>query len=122
MDLTVTKHEGYILAKPAGPLGEDSRDAFRQQLHPLVATGGTNLLIDLSDSQRINSAGVGSLVALVADANTHDSRVLLFSPPSFVAVVFNVTRLNTYFEIAANLDEALERLNSTKAADPAGSS
>jgi anti-anti-sigma regulatory factor len=55
---------------------------------------------------------VGSLVALVADANTHGGRVILCNPSSFVTVVLNVTRLNSFFEIAATVEEGRERLAS----------
>ncbi|HEX5106251.1 MAG TPA: STAS domain-containing protein [Pirellulaceae bacterium] len=115
MDLTIKQGDGYTLVQTHGPLDEGLRDTFREHLHPLVGRSGVNLLIDLSDSPRINSPGVGALVALVADANTHGNRVILLSPQSFVTVVFNVTRLNNYFEIAANPEEALERLKAGQA-------
>jgi anti-sigma B factor antagonist len=111
MEITVTPHDGYVLATLSGPMGEESRDLFREQLHPLIGESGARFLIDLSDVQRINSPGVGSLVALVADANTHGGRVILCNPSSFVTVVLNVTRLNTFFEIAATVEEGRERLS-----------
>jgi anti-sigma B factor antagonist len=110
MDMTVTPQADHVLVKLTGPLGEDSREAFRGQLHPLIGENGARFLIDLSDVQRINSPGVGSLVALAADANTHGGRVILCSPSSFVTVILNVTRLNTFFEIAPTVEEGRQRL------------
>jgi anti-sigma B factor antagonist len=110
MDMTVTPHADHILVSIAGPLGEDAREAFRGQLHPLIGESGAKFLIDLSDVPRINSPGVGSLVALAADANTHGGRVVLCNPSSFVTVVLNVTRLNTFFEIAPTIEEGRQRL------------
>lgn len=115
MELTVTSHDGYVLATLSGPMGEESRDLFREQLHPLIGEEGAKFLLDLSGVQRINSPGVGSLVALVADANTHGGRVILCSPTSFVTVVLNVTRLNTFFEIAESIEEGRQRLQSGNA-------
>jgi anti-sigma B factor antagonist len=111
MDMTVTPQGDHILVKLSGPLGEDSRDAFREQLHPLIGENGAKFLIDLSEVPRVNSPGMGSLVALAADANTHGGRVILCNPSSFVTVVLNVTRLNTFFEIAPTVEEGRQRLS-----------
>jgi anti-sigma B factor antagonist len=114
MEISTNPQDGHVLVKLSGPLGEESRDLFRGQLHPLIGDDGARFLIDLSDVQRINSAGVGSLVALAADANTHGGRVILCCPSSFVSVVLNVTRLNNFFEIASSVEEGLQRLSGEK--------
>jgi anti-sigma B factor antagonist len=116
MEMNVTRDGDLVLVELSGPLGEESRDLFRSQLHPLIGENGARFLIDLSGVQRINSAGVGSLVALVADANTHAGRVILCNPSSFVTVIFNVTRLNNFFEIAESIAEGRQRLAKVKAA------
>ena len=109
MQIQVSRHDGYLLGRTTGPLDDSTRDAFRDQLHPLVANAGTRLILDLAGSQRTNSQGIGSLVALVADANTHDCRVILCNLQSFVAVVITVTKLDKYFDIVPTLDEAIAR-------------
>ena len=111
MEIAVTHHDGHVLVKLSGPMGEEARELFRGQLHPLIGDNAAKFLIDLSDVQRINSPGVGSLVALAADANTHGGRVILCNPSAFVTVVLNVTRLNTFFEIAASIEEGRQRLS-----------
>jgi anti-anti-sigma factor len=106
MELTVTHHEGYVLARTDGPLDESARPLFREQLHPLLGKAGTRLILDLSGSPRINSAGIGNLVALVADANTQGSSVALCGLTPFVVGVMSVTKLNSFFEIAPDIDAA----------------
>lgn len=110
MELTLERKGGYVLAKTSGPIDDTARELFREQLHPLFAKAGTRLIIDLAASQRINSPGIGNCVALVADANTNGGRVIFCSPQSFVATVLSVTKLDTFFEVTANLDEAVARL------------
>jgi anti-sigma B factor antagonist len=107
MDLNVSRHDDYVVARLGGNLDESARDPFREHLHPLFATKGTNLIVDLSDSPRINSAGIGNLVALVADANTNDSRVIVCNLQPYVSMVISVTKLDKFFEIAASVDEAI---------------
>jgi anti-anti-sigma regulatory factor len=59
-------------------------------------------------------------VALVADANTHDSSVILCNLQSFVAVVITVTKLDKYFEITGSLDEAIARARELRSRPAAG--
>jgi anti-sigma B factor antagonist len=110
MDLQIVREADYVLAETSGPLDESAREPFREKLHPLVGQRGAKLIVDLSGSLRINSAGVGNLVALVADANTQGSRVVLCAVQPFVAGVFSATRLDQYFTLAANRDEAVQVL------------
>ncbi len=110
MKVKLTKHDGYTLAETEGPLDDDAREAFREHLHPIVGERGGKLLIDLSQSTRVNSQGLGHLVTLVVHANTNSSRVVLCSPPPFVDMVFTVSKLNTFFNVAPTRDEAATRL------------
>ena len=77
MDLTISHEPGYVLACTAGAIDESAESQFRNLLFPLVGQAGTQLILDLSQSPRISSRGVGLLVGLVAHANTHSSRVVL---------------------------------------------
>lgn len=109
MELKVTRSSDHILVETTGPLDDSSRQLFRDELHPLIADGATSLIIDVGGSQRTNSQGIGSLVALVADANTQGSRVILCNLQSFVAVVITVTKLDKFFEIVETRQEAIAR-------------
>lgn len=104
MELTLSKHDGHVIAHTSGPIDESAREAFREHLHPIVGMRDSRLIIDLSQSTRINSQGLSHLVTLVAHANTSGSRVVLCGVPPFVSVVLSVTRLNQFFELA--LDQA----------------
>ena len=110
MELTLATHDGYILAKTKGPLDDSAREPFREQLHPLFAKQGTRLIVDLGGSPRINSQGIGNLVALVADANTNNSRVIFCNLMPFVATVISVTRLDKFFEVAGSVEDAVKRV------------
>ncbi|MCI0357820.1 MAG: STAS domain-containing protein [Planctomycetaceae bacterium] len=109
MELTVTHYEGYVLAKIAGALDENARPQFREELHPLVGKAGMRLILDLSGVPRVNSAGIGNLVALVADANTQHSRVIMCGLTPFAAGVMSVTKLDSYFEISPDVEAAIAK-------------
>jgi anti-anti-sigma factor len=109
MHLNVTQQDGYYVAKIDGPLDDQAKGPFREHLHPLFARPGTRLILDMSGAPRINSAGIGNLVALTADANTNGCRVTFCSLSPFVSSVMSVTKLDRFFDIAPSLAEAAAR-------------
>jgi anti-anti-sigma factor len=111
MELKVETKEGYVLATASGYVDDSARELFRDQLHPLVGQRGTKLVLDLADAKRINSAGLSHLVLLVTNANTNSSRVVLAACSPFIAVVLNRSKLDQFFELAENVDDAVARLS-----------
>lgn len=95
------------MASTKGVLDETARDGFREKLHPLVGQKGTRLIIDLAGSPRVNSPGIGNMVALNADANTNDSRVVFCNMQPYVSMVISVTKLDKFFSIVPDLDAAV---------------
>jgi|GEM_PF-1161701 len=110
MNLTIESHSGYKLAKTEGYIDESAREVFRDALHPIVGERNARLIIDLSGSTRINSSGLGHLITLVVHANTNSSRVILCCVPPFLSMVFETSKLNTYFDIAKTVDDAVASL------------
>ena len=111
MNLTFESHPGFTLVKTEGYIDESAREAFRDSLHPIVGERNARLIIDLSGSTRINSPGLGHLITLVVHANTNSSRVILCCVPPFLSMVFETSKLNTYFSISKTLDEAVASLS-----------
>lgn len=108
MELTLSHEDGYALAATDGPIDESAGRLCRELLHPLVRQTGAKLIIDLSHSPRVNSDGLGHLIKLVADANTHASRVVLAAATPFVSKVLEVTKLSTFFDVQPSLSLAVE--------------
>jgi anti-anti-sigma factor len=106
LEITLSSKDGMTVAATKGNLDESARDAFREKLHPVVGQKGARLIVDLSGSDRVNSAGIGNLVALTADANTNDSRVVFCNLRPYVSMVIGVTKLDKYFNVAADVDAA----------------
>ena len=111
MELTVEQQDGYVMATTAGPIDETASDHFRENVHPLIGQGNIKLVVDLSGSPRINSSGIAGLVRLVTDANTNGGKVILAAPTSFVMNVFEVSKLNRFFDIADSVADAAGRFD-----------
>jgi anti-anti-sigma factor len=109
MEVSLSSLNGLAVATTRGPLDESAREPFREHLHPLVGQKGMRLIVDLAGSPRVNSAGIGNLVALTADANTNESRVVLCNLQPYVSMVIGVTKLDRFFTIATNLEAAVAK-------------
>jgi anti-anti-sigma factor len=109
MEVNLSSLNGLPVATTRGPLDESAREPFREHLHPLVGQKGTRLIVDLGGSPRVNSAGIGNLVALTADANTNESRVVLCNLQPYVSMVIGVTKLDRFFTIATDLETAVAK-------------
>ena len=114
MQLGYTEEDGYTLAVCEGQMDESSHQAFRHSLHPLFMSSDVNVIVDISGVPFINSEGIAAMVRLVADANTKGCRVIFAGPGTFVTEVLRVTRLDGYFELAANRAEAVDSLNAAE--------
>jgi len=110
MRIQLSHEEGYVLASGHGVIDESACEVFGEHLHPLVGQPGTRLLFDLSDSDRITSAGLAELVRLVANANTNGSHVVLAACTPFVSHVFFRTGLDRFFELVPTISQGVTRL------------
>ena len=70
----------------------------------------SKLAIELTGMTNINSLGLSELINVVIRARLSRSRVVLVSPSQFVRGVFEVTRLDRWFEIVDDLDAAFAAL------------
>ena len=107
MELTLSARDGFTIATTKGVLDDSAKEPFREKLHPLVGEKGTKLIVDLSGSPRVNSPGIGNMVALNADANTNGSSVVFCNIQPYVAMVISVTKLDKFFNIATDVDAAI---------------
>jgi anti-sigma B factor antagonist len=75
---------------------------------------GAKVVLDLSGVTYVSSAGLGDLVRVTALANTRQARVSLAGLVPFVDGVLKATRLDRFFDIAPDVDVAINRLTSAK--------
>jgi anti-anti-sigma factor len=94
----------------AGEFGAGDDAAFAEAVTDLLDTHGSRIVVDLSAVPYINSAALGALVRLVAQANVQEGRVLLAAPTPFVTGVLQTTRLDKFFEVAESVEAALKRI------------
>ena len=110
MDLQVDDSGSFVVARATGELHALEADYFVESLHDHVCGEDARVAIDLSELQSIDSSGLAALINLVTRARVAEGQVVLVAPPPFVAGIFNVTRLDTWFDICDTVEEARQRL------------
>ena len=110
MEMKIESSGDIRVARLSGDLGIGEEALLAEKLQPLVGEPGSKLAIELSRMTSINSLGLSELINVVIRARLSRSRVVLVSPSKFVRGVFEVTRLDRWFEIVDDLDAAFATL------------
>ncbi|MBB6061602.1 anti-sigma B factor antagonist [Thermosipho japonicus] len=96
----------YTIAKVTGDIDAyHSADVKKDIREKMLATEKAKFVIDLSEVNYIDSAGLGSLVAILKDARLNNKELALLSPKQSVMRVFEMTRLDKVFHIISSLEE-----------------
>jgi len=107
MELKISHEEGYVLAATVETVDDTARKPFKESLQPLVGQSGTKMVLDLSQSNLINSDGIGQLISVFTHANTSGSRVVIAACSPFISEVLDRNKLNTFFEMADSVPDAI---------------
>jgi anti-anti-sigma factor len=102
----------FAVAQVTGECDVQEAERLTETLREFVSGDGAALAIDLSKLMSIDSSGLSALIDLVTRARLSRGRVVLVSPSPFISGIFDVTRLDTWFDICDSLDEARKRLAS----------
>jgi anti-anti-sigma factor len=86
--------------------------AFMRSVEPLLRADRPQLVFDLSNVRRLDSAGVDMLLRCMSEAMKHDGDVKLASPSAEALAVLELTRTGRLFEIYENATDAARSYSS----------
>jgi len=112
MDLQIEDCGTFAAARLSGELSGSDSAHLVEALHDLVTGENARVAIDLSGVKSIDSSGLAALMNLVTRARLGSGQIVLVAPTPFVAGVFNVTHLDTWFDICNTIEEAAARFES----------
>jgi anti-anti-sigma factor len=112
IDATVTHEDGVTRVRFAGDMTGLDVTKAAEVLAEVTDAADVRVIVDLSETNVIDSTGLGELVSCVTKARMRQGEVILLSPTPFVAGVLSTTRLDHFFEIFDSLDDAKARLTS----------
>lgn len=109
MIVNCSKERGIGIIEVEGSLTSASVDAFREQLSSwrTVEAGVKNYVIDLQQVDFMDSAGLGTLIAVLKRITEAGGDMKIASLQKKPRMVFEITRAYKVFEIYDSVEEAL---------------
>ena len=96
----------------AGEITLDDGDlVFRRKVHELLDAGRIKILLDVGGVTKIDSAGVGMLVAKLKTAREYHGEMKLLHLTSRSSRVFGMMRILTTFEALEDEAQAIQSFN-----------
>jgi anti-sigma B factor antagonist len=80
-------------------LGAENSQAFREEIRAALPDRLRIIEIDLSQTDFLDSCGLGALISLRKTATSRNGKVRLLNPTPRVQLLFDVTRMHNVFEI-----------------------
>jgi anti-sigma B factor antagonist len=104
-----------LIIRVAGEIHATSAPEFSERLNQAIAGGKTGIVLDLTAVEFIDSTGLSVLLnGLRRVTRVRGTMVLACANPT-VLRLFEITKLDSTFEILADCDEAIERVRQVAA-------
>jgi anti-sigma B factor antagonist len=117
MEVQTREHENVVILDLTGPLVAGVGDRIlRQSMNELVVEGWEKILLNLSKVSRIDSTGIGELVASIKMAKRFGSTVRLVEISQQVRHILDLSRILPLLDFYEDEEEAL-KWSSEKAAE-----
>ncbi len=107
LEIHVEEREPATLVHLHGALTFNTGARLRDRIRELVADGKRKIALGLEGVNRIDSAGLGELVAAYTAVTSDGGKLALVQPSRKVADLLQVTQLITVFPVFDSVDEAL---------------
>lgn len=104
MDIRIYRAEGSLLVQLSGRIVLDVCDRLKSTIVPRISKEVTQVSLDLSKVEFIDSAGLGLLVGMKVSSNKNRARLALIAPSKNVNEILMVSKLDSIFDIVTGRD------------------
>lgn len=112
MQIKRRDHNDIVIADLQGRLvAGDPQDALRDMIEELLAEKKSRIILNLSDLARIDSSGIGELVAAVRLAKSVGGRVVLLQLKDSVRRILDISQVLPVLETFEDEEAALAALS-----------
>ncbi|MGK2869304.1 MAG: STAS domain-containing protein [Mycobacterium sp.] len=105
---TRTAASGVTVVKPAGRLNMVAAPTLRKELHTIVDSGQSRVVVDLSEVDFIDSSGLGALISGLKIARQAGGDLRIAAPTLQVITVLELTNLNRVLRAHPDADSAFD--------------
>src|SRR5215467_12480856 len=88
---------------------------LRDLVNGLLASGKQYFVLNIAGVDYIDSSGLGQLVSIWTSIRGRSGHMTILNPTKRVQRLFEITRLNTIFEILENEDDAVQKARKASA-------
>lgn len=106
---TQTKGDVAIISVSGKLLGGADTDEVHELVKSLIADGLKKQIIDLSKVDRLNSSGLGAIMACFISLKNAAGRLKIAGLSDRLRILFVMTKLDTVIEIFDTVDEAIRK-------------
>jgi anti-sigma B factor antagonist len=100
--------EGIVILAPKGYLtGGDETDELERTIKQLGDGGNKHLLINLSETQHLNSTALGVLISAHSNYVRRGGQMKLCSVDKRIENIFVITKLSLVFDVYPNEEQAI---------------
>ena len=107
MSFTTKKQDGVVIMEIEGQLIVGNRQELKQKMLDELEKGGRKFLIDFAKTGYIDSSGLGVLVSLSKKIREQGGELRLANLNDDLKTLFELTKLDTLFQIAETREKAL---------------
>ena len=108
MSFTLKKTGDVVIVDVEGQLIVGNRQELKQKVLDELEKGERKFLIDFAQTGYIDSSGLGVLVSLSKKIREHGGELRLANLNDDLQTLFELTKLDTLFQIAETRERALE--------------
>ena len=107
MELTRSDQGDIAIVAVSGNIGTEEAVEAESRLLEMVRGGATQLILELSGVEYMNSDGLGVLVKLMREIKDLSGGLRIANPGAFVQDVLETTKLTKVFHVHTTVDEAV---------------
>lgn len=108
MSFTLKKNGDVVVVDVEGQLIVGNRQELKQKVLDELEKGDRKFLIDFAQTGYIDSSGLGVLVSLSKKIREHGGELRLADLNDDLQTLFELTKLDTLFQISETRERALE--------------
>ena len=103
-----TMESGVVVVRPTGRLNMTAARMLREELHAVVESGGTRVVVDLSGIEFIDSSGLGALLSGLKAARQAGGDLHIAAPTRQATTVLKLTNLNRVLRVQPSPEGAFD--------------
>jgi anti-sigma B factor antagonist len=110
MELKIRKNDTIYIIDISGEMDLYNSYKIKELLLKMIEKKIENFIINLDDVEYIDSSGIGALIYITSTIRKMNLHMAITNVKGSVKKVIELTKLTSFFPIAANLEEAVKRM------------